>query len=275
MKLTTPERAIDSLARVNGTSLAELRSYNRIVIADYAKLRRTTRTDSIGTDVDAYVEALVAKYGRWFSKNNDVLQRSIALVEKNARVGNAVRFNFAMRQALNRKGQSVLYPDLSIGTEEGIPQEVSSAWQEQQLALIKKDGTTGPNAVPSIPAEHFERLRKIVQEAVHSGDSVDDLAAKLSELDGVSARRGELIARDQTNKYNAVMTQSRSASLGITHYFWRTVGDASVRPEHRARNGNRFAYSDPPSDGPPGVPVQCRCYADPDFSAALAARRGP
>lgn len=178
-----------------------------------------------------------------------------------------------MRQALNRKGESVAYPDLSIIAEEGISKKTSRAWQQQQLALIKKDGTTGPNAVPSIPQKHFERLEEIIQRAVHGGDRWEDVQAQLRELDGVDARRAEVIARDQTNKYNAIMTQERSKSLGITHYIWRTVGDESVRPEHEDRNGKRFAYDDPPSDGAPGVPVQCRCYADPDFDDALKRRR--
>lgn len=272
--LQTPENAIAQLNRVNQTVVAELRRLNKIVLVDYRKLLRTTRTDDIDAgDIDGYIESLVAQYGRWFSKNRDTLERSIALVEKTANVGNAVRFNAKMRQALNRKGQAVMYPDLSIAAEEGVSKATSRAWQRQQIDLIKKDGTTGPNAVPSIPEKHFERLKAIVQKAVHNGDRFEDLQAELVQLDGIDSRRAEVIARDQTNKYNAGMTQERSRSLGITHYFWRTVGDDSVRPEHRARNGRRFAYDDPPSDGPPGVPVQCRCYADPDFDDALRSRR--
>lgn len=274
VELTTSEPAIAGLNRVNQTVVAELRRLNKIVLADYRKLLRTTRADDIdASNVESYVQTLVAKYGRWFAKNEGTLNRSIALVEKTARAGNAVRFNAKMRQALNRKGQSVEYPDLSILAEEGISKKTSRAWQQQQLNLIKKDGTTGPNAVPSIPQKHFERLEEIVQRSVHGGDTWQDLQAQLVELDGVDMRRAEVIARDQTNKYNAVMTQERSKSLGITHYFWRTVGDDSVRDEHRAREGKRFAHDDPPSDGAPGTPVQCRCYADPDFEDALKLRR--
>ena len=273
VELTTPDNAIAQLNRVNQTVVGELRRINKIVLADYRKLLRTTRTDDIDAgNLDDYVQSLVARYGQWFAKNEDTLARSIELVEKTARAGNAVRFNAKMRQALNRKGQAVVYPDLSIIAEEGISKRTSRAWQFEQLDLIKKDGSVGPNGVPSIPQKHFERLQEIVQRSVHGGDSWEDLRAQLVELDGVDERRAEVIARDQTNKYNAGMTQERSKSLGITHYIWRTVGDDSVRDEHRARNGRRFAYDDPPRDGPPGVPVQCRCYADPDFDEALSRR---
>lgn len=274
MKLSTPPQAIHGLTRLNLTVVAELRRLNKVLLEDYRQLQRTTRTDAMNyAAIDEYVAGLALKYGQWFAQNQDVLQRSVALVSKTAQSGNALRFNWNMRQALNRTGKSVLYPDLSIAAEEGVSREISDAWQLQQINLIKKDGTTGPNAVPSIPQEHFERLTKIVQDAVHNGDRWEDLAAQLQQLDGVDARRAELIARDQTNKYNAVMTQSRSKSLGIAQFYWRTVGDDSVRPEHRARNGHLYRYDNPPDGELPGEPVQCRCYADPDFEAALAARR--
>ena len=44
---------------------------------------------------------------------------------------------------------------------------------------------------------------------------------------------------------------------------WRTVGDSRVRTAHRAREGQIFAWDKPPSDGHPGQPINCRCYAEP------------
>lgn len=49
----------------------------------------------------------------------------------------------------------------------------------------------------------------------------------------------------------------------------RTARDNRVREEHEALEGESFAWSDPPSEGHPGEPVNCRCYADPDFSELL------
>ena len=270
--ITAPPKAEDSLTRLNLTATRELVSYNKLVLADYRRFQRTVRNDAIDT-VDAYIAALARKYDRWFGKNSDTATRAIALVDKAAKIGHAIRFNANIAKKLNAKGQSILVKDFSIGHEEGIPKLISSQWQTQQIDLIKRGGSVGHFDTPPIPDLHFDRLTKIVQDAVHNGTRWEDLQASLAELDGVSQRRAEVIARDQVGKYNGVMTQQRSKSLGITHYFWRTVGDESVRPEHVARNGRRFAYDSPPSDGPPGQPVQCRCYADPDLDAAIAARR--
>lgn len=75
----------------------------------------------------------------------------------------------------------------------------------------------------------------------------------------VAARR---IAEDQHRKLVAVLTQLRQLQLGITRYRWVTRGDTKVRKHHRERNNRVFNWSDPPFDGHPGHPVNCRCVAE-------------
>jgi SPP1 gp7 family putative phage head morphogenesis protein len=268
--LTASPRADDRLIALNRSVVRKLASYNAEVLREFGKLSRTARTDATATQ--SLVDRLVKKYGIWFAANEDVARRTIEAVSIAAQAGNMLRFNANIEKKLNSMGRSELVKSFAIEREEGIPKLISRQWKTQQLALIRKDGSPGAFDTPSIPKEHFERLEAIVQDAVHSGLRREELQAKLAQLDGVSARRAEVIARDQVGKYNSKMNESRTKHLGITHYFWRSVGDESVRPEHKARNGKRFAYADPPSDGPPGQPIQCRCYADPDLDAAIAAR---
>jgi SPP1 gp7 family putative phage head morphogenesis protein len=252
------------------TVVRELASYKRDVLRAYNDLIRKTRMDDATTRT--LITELKRKYTKWFAGHEDTAKRAIEAINVAAQFGNMVRFNANIEKKLNSMGKPELVKSFAIDREEGIPKLISRQWQDMQLALIKKDGSPGAFDTPSIPKLHFERLERLVQEAVHSGLRREELQEQLARLDGVSARRAEVIARDQVNKYNGKMTQARTKHLGITHYFWRTVGDESVRPEHVARNGKRFAYDDPPSDGPPGQPVQCRCYADPDLDAAIEAR---
>lgn len=268
--ITSPPRAEDSLTRLNLTVVRELSSYNVDVLATYDALVRTSRMDEAGSRT--LVAGLRRKYAKWFARHEDTAKRALEAINVAAQAGNMVRFNANIEKKLNSMGKPELVKSFAIEREEGIPKLISTQWQRMQLALIKKDGSPGAFDTPSIPKLHFARLEELVQGAVHSGLRREELQAQLVQLDGVSARRAEVIARDQINKYNGKMTQARTKYLGITHYFWRTVGDESVRPDHVARNGKRFAYSDPPSDGPPGQPVQCRCYADPDLDAAIEAR---
>lgn len=75
--------------------------------------------------------------------------------------------------------------------------------------------------------------------------------------------RANLIGRDQTNKFNGQLNELRQTSLGVKKYIWRTVQRENVRPEHAEREGKVFSWSNPPEDGHPGEPINCRCYAEP------------
>ena len=77
-------------------------------------------------------------------------------------------------------------------------------------------------------------------------------------------KRAKLIARDQTQKVNAAVTQGRQSNLGVTEYIWRTSSDERVRESHKSKNGKRFRWDSPPADtGHPGQDIQCRCVAEP------------
>ena len=59
------------------------------------------------------------------------------------------------------------------------------------------------------------------------------------------------------------LTELRQTSIGVTDYVWSTSGDERVRPEHAARNGKVYKWSEPPAGGHPGEDIQCRCRAIP------------
>jgi SPP1 gp7 family putative phage head morphogenesis protein len=50
-----------------------------------------------------------------------------------------------------------------------------------------------------------------------------------------------------------------------THYVWRTVGDSRVRGSHATRNGQIFAWANPPEHGHPGHEPNCRCWPEPYY----------
>lgn len=76
-------------------------------------------------------------------------------------------------------------------------------------------------------------------------------------------KHAKLVAHDQINKLNADLNQTRQRAAGITKYTWTTQGDDRVRPSHRALNGQVFDWQNPPPEGPPGTPINCRCFAVP------------
>jgi SPP1 gp7 family putative phage head morphogenesis protein len=61
------------------------------------------------------------------------------------------------------------------------------------------------------------------------------------------------------------LTPVKPAGRPTTHYVWRTAGDNRVRGEHAARNGQIFAWNDPPEHGHPGREANCRCWPEPYY----------
>lgn len=155
----------------------------------------------------------------------------------------------------------------AVDESPGIPSSLRQRFIRRGLSLIVDKGSP---RVPPIPTQHFKALRKIVENGIRDGLRVESIRDKIKHLNGVSQRRAETIARDQIGKYHGGMMQTRQRQLGITGYTWTTVGDERVRESHEGRDGKHFEWSDPPTDGHPGQPVNCRCSAVPDLEGALS-----
>jgi SPP1 gp7 family putative phage head morphogenesis protein len=115
-----------------------------------------------------------------------------------------------------------------------------------------------------------ERVRKVVDESVRQGRSVDDIRKLLQEQVGYARSRAELTARDQTLKVYGQIQQERQQAAGFTHYVWTTSLDERVRERHAELDGKVFAWDDPPVVDErtgrrehPGGDYQCRCSAVP------------
>lgn len=115
----------------------------------------------------------------------------------------------------------------------------------------------------SLLSEHLAKLGDELINAVAAGVGIVVLRNMTAERSAITSRRGDLIAQDQTQKGVGAQQQIRASRAGAGSYQWRTQGDDRVRPEHAAREGQTFRWSDPPSDGHPGEPVNCRCWAVP------------
>jgi SPP1 gp7 family putative phage head morphogenesis protein len=79
---------------------------------------------------------------------------------------------------------------------------------------------------------------------------------------GTIQGRAQVISRDQLGSLNAELTRRRQENAGVKSYIWRTMLDDRVRDDHENREGEEFLWSEPPSDGNPGEPINCRCHAE-------------
>lgn len=134
------------------------------------------------------------------------------------------------------------------------------AWVEENVGLIS-----------SIPEDALEKMKDIVYEGYANGKTTTRMVEEIRRAYGMSRRRAELIARDQTAKLNGQIQKAQQQDAGITEYIWSTTGDERVRRSHQELNGKKFSWNDPPenSDGRkchPGQDYQCRCIGRPVFN---------
>jgi SPP1 gp7 family putative phage head morphogenesis protein len=124
--------------------------------------------------------------------------------------------------------------------------------------------------ITSLAHDKVERVRKILADAPE-GTRHEELARQIREQTGATRSRAALIARTETLKLNAQMTQARHVEAGIKEARWSTARDERTRPSHRAMEGAVFSYDKlPVVDGVPtlpGTPPNCRCLAIPILPA--------
>jgi len=120
--------------------------------------------------------------------------------------------------------------------------------------------------IRNMPVKTLAEIEGIVTRGVPSGALHRDIASDIRTRIGMGKTRARVIARDQISKFYGQVARVRQGAMGVTHFIWRTAGDERVRDEHISLDGRRFAWATgAPGEGAPGEPVQCRCYADPDF----------
>lgn len=132
--------------------------------------------------------------------------------------------------------------------------------------MFGKAVTANVTLIKSIPSQYFGTLEEAITKNWIDGMRQESLIDTIMHIGDVTESRAELIARDQTSKMNSSFNMVRQLSVGINKYQWQTAGDERVREEHADLDGQEFRWDDPPPDGNPGEPVNCRCIGLPIFT---------
>ena len=125
--------------------------------------------------------------------------------------------------------------------------------------------------IKSIRSQYLDKVQNAVMQAMVKGTLNKDLATQIKALGQTTEKRAMFIARDQSSKLNAALTQARHEDIGIKKYMWSTSLDERVRDSHADKEGLIFEYANPPADtGHPGHDFNCRCVAIPVFDEVQA-----
>lgn len=185
-------------------------------------------------------------------------------------------------------------------TEEDLRERKRKAMAKQTRFQIKLNAKTDKlelsqfedaiednvNLIKTIPSKYFDRIGKAVELRTVGKMSRGALVKRIRELGGVTQRRAELIADDQTAKVTERMMLARCRNAGIKRVMW-LHSSISMHPRdyHKTRwdgrtgkyngkpnglNGYIFPIDKPPvidrKTGERGYPAQlinCKCYLTP------------
>lgn len=120
--------------------------------------------------------------------------------------------------------------------------------------------------IKSIPQQYLMQVEGSVMRSVQAGRDLGTLAKELQDRYKVTKKRAALIARDQNNKVNAVMTRTRQIELKITEAVWKhSHAGKKPRPTHVKMDGKRYDVAEGMYDSKegrnvfPGELINCRC----------------
>ena len=157
----------------------------------------------------------------------------------------------AFRQALKEAGWAV---DFKMTP---AVRDAFNASLEENVGLIR-----------SIPEKYLQQVEGVVMRSYSAGRDLATMVKELKQLYPAASHRAELIARDQSNKANAVVNRARQMELGITEAIWQhSHAGKNPRPDHVAANGKRYNIAEGCKISgefiQPGEEINCRCTSRP------------
>ena len=153
----------------------------------------------------------------------------------------------AFRQALKEAGWTVEFKMTPA------VRDAFNASLEENVGLIR-----------SIPEKYLQQVEGTVMRSYSAGRDLATMVKELKQLYPAASHRAELIARDQSNKANAVVNRARQMELGITEAIWmHSHAGKNPRPDHVAANGKRYKIAEgcliSGEHIQPGEEINCRC----------------
>jgi SPP1 gp7 family putative phage head morphogenesis protein len=122
--------------------------------------------------------------------------------------------------------------------------------------------------IKSIPQKYLQQVEGIVMRSYSAGRDLETMVKELKALYPKASHRAELIARDQSNKANAVVNRARQMELGLTRAVWmHSHAGKHPRPDHMAAHGREYNIAEGCLISgeyiQPGEEINCRCTSKP------------
>lgn len=160
-----------------------------------------------------------------------------------------------------------------------MSKQLNETFTGYMAGILQRQIDYNVQLIRSLPLSVAQQMGDLIRSESMKGrrasEIAEDLQAKCKDL---SRTRAVLIARTETSKVTTAITRSRSESIGIRWYVWRTSEDSRVRSSHEHMEGVLIPWDNPPSPEllahsgnnvghyHAGEVFNCRCYPEPVIS---------
>lgn len=206
---------------------------------------------------------------------------TLAEAERNLGVAAAgIRVTKACDAILADLGKQLISSTGSIAPEKiGLQPQISDRVREELRNGYTDNLDLG---IQKFARERIPELRaRVEQNAFEFGGRTDRLAKIIEAEFGVSKRKAEFLADQETGLLVSKYRRAKYEAAGISEYIWSTSRDNRVRETHRALDGKRFAFATGANVSEPGTPARycnpgedwrCRCVPRPIVDLEKIAR---
>jgi SPP1 gp7 family putative phage head morphogenesis protein len=197
-----------------------------------SSFNQATRSDDVTSELERYIKAASAAISIEAASVIQTLSQRFTSVREFTQRSFDKSFAHIARAASS--GGKLGVTSLPISAHTPNLELLKKMWIEKNTQLIK-----------DIPAKALEKIRDAVYEAVRSGESLQSLSSRISQILESTGKRAKLIARDQIAKLKSDLSRHNDLMHGLTIYEWRTCGDDAVRASHKVMQGKICSWLDP------------------------------
>lgn len=258
--------------QVNSTILKGVQAYSKETRADSYFFEPVVRLDV--SDLRVLLGQLKNQYGDFAPRKEfeSQIKRNVEHIDAWSR-DKTNEFVKKQYNSMNSPPMAgVIGGDRSAFRVPGIPisQKESGEIWDRVNQMIKEQSSLASNAF----REHFDRVQKIVTDGLSKGLKYQNIASQIQNATGISERRAEFWAKDQTGKFFSQQNKLRQANAGFPGFIWRTQKDSKVRDSHSHVADKFYKWGELPFVNrkgalparlAPGDDYRCRCWAEPSW----------
>lgn len=250
--------------------------------AELQKLVRAVRND-INTEIVPMIKALEPQYVSDTAVNDGWADQIMTVFVQLINKWRSPSFLGAANQTANEFVKSVNQQNQRRFNRNTKAIGIDVFGDNPQLQdLLEASALDNTRLITTIPDQYLNQVQSIVMTNMRSGLLPRNIIGQLQDQFGVTKRRAQLIARDQTSKINGEISKSRQEGAGFEFFQWQTAEDARVRDDHDRLEEQDigfgpgvYRWDNPPKDEKgvrviPGSPINCRCVAIPVSGVQVA-----